>query len=261
MLVLWASHSRSPPRSPRPTCTAPLLSQATTDPAPAATSSRTAACPPGPSPATTTVESASALPATASPLMRAASTAAAVPCWSSWKTGMSRRSSSRRWTSKQRGAEMSLRWMPAKTDEQSATASTISAGSRRSTGRGNASMPASLRRKAHLASSAGSDASGPRSPWPDDARAVAHDHHAVALDRVLPRLLEVVVDRHAHAGHARGVGHREVVAAGDRDAVLHPHLAAEVRHEDAVGDRVDRHPDLLERARRSRPPARRWRRP
>jgi len=61
---------------------------------------------------------------------------------------------------------MSLRWMPAKTEEISTTASAISAGSRRSTGSGKASMPASLRRNAHLASRAGSDASGPRSPWP-----------------------------------------------------------------------------------------------
>ncbi len=56
--------------------------------------------------------------------------------------------------------------MPANTDEHRATASAISAGSRRSTGSGKASMPASRRRKAHLASRAGSEASGPRSPWP-----------------------------------------------------------------------------------------------
>ena len=42
----------------------------------------------------------------------AASTTIAVPCWSSWKTGMSSNSRSRASISKQRGAEISSRLMP-----------------------------------------------------------------------------------------------------------------------------------------------------
>ncbi len=79
---------------------------------------------------------------------------------------MSSRSSSLRSTSKQRGAAMSVRWMPAKTEEVRWITSAISSGSRTVTGSGKPSMPANSRRNMHLASTAGSAASGPRSPWP-----------------------------------------------------------------------------------------------
>ena len=45
----------------------------------------------------------------------------AVPCWSSWKTGMSSASRSRASISKHRGAEMSSRLMPPKTGAMSLT--------------------------------------------------------------------------------------------------------------------------------------------
>ena len=47
-----------------------------------------------------------------SALRSAALTTMAVPCWSSWNTGISRSSRRRRSTSKQRGAEISSRLMP-----------------------------------------------------------------------------------------------------------------------------------------------------
>ena len=56
--------------------------------------------------------SASSLPASLSAFVRAAETTMAVPCWSSWKTGMSSASWSRRSISKQRGALMSSRLIP-----------------------------------------------------------------------------------------------------------------------------------------------------
>ena len=248
-----ATQARSPSRSPRPACTAPWLSQAITRPTPAATSSRTTAWPPGPRPATTTVASARRLPATDRPLESAASTAAAVPCWSSWNTGMSRRSSSSRWTSKQRGAEMSLRWMPANTEEQQRH------------GLGDLGRVAQVHRQREGVDAGQlvqEDALAPRgraaTPGAEVAlahhrAAVAHDHHAVALDGVVPGLLEVVVDRHAHAGHAGRVGHREVVAGGDRHAVLHAHLAAGVRQEDPVEDRLHRPRPRRPRRRRGSP--------
>ena len=54
----------------------------------------------------------SSRPTTFAALMSPANTTMAVPCWSSWKTGMSSRSCSRRSISKHRGAEMSSRLIP-----------------------------------------------------------------------------------------------------------------------------------------------------
>ncbi len=45
--------------------------------------------------------------------------------------------------------------------------------------------------------------------------AVGHDCDGVALDGEAARVLGVLGDRHAHAGHARGVDHREVVTVAD----------------------------------------------
>jgi hypothetical protein len=90
----------------------------------------------------TTLMSPIALPATRSALVRAARTTIAVPCWSSWKTGMSRASRSRASISKQRGAEMSSRLMPAKPGAIALTISTIASVSWVSRHSGQASMPA-----------------------------------------------------------------------------------------------------------------------
>ena len=51
-------------------------------------------------------------------LRSAPSTTIAVPCWSSWKTGMSSISRSRASISKQRGAAMSSRLMPRSTEKE-----------------------------------------------------------------------------------------------------------------------------------------------
>ena len=63
----------------------------------------TIAEPAAPPPETTIRTSGSSLSTHRSALVSAARTTIAVPCWSSWKTGMSRLSRSRRSTSKQRG--------------------------------------------------------------------------------------------------------------------------------------------------------------
>ena len=68
--------------------------------------------PAAPTPHTTILQSAMSLPTTRSALRSAPSTTMAVPCWSSWKTGMSSISRSRASISKQRGAAMSSRLMP-----------------------------------------------------------------------------------------------------------------------------------------------------
>jgi hypothetical protein len=69
-------------------------------------------------------------------------------------------------------------------------------------------------------------------------RAVGHDRHGVALDRVLERLVAILRDGAADARDAGRVGHREVVASAQRVLVALLDLAAEVQQERAIG-RVD----------------------
>ena len=70
------------------------------------------AIPAEPAPFTTTLQCSFSFPVSLSALMIPANTTMAVPCWSSWKTGMSRSSFKRSSISKQRGAEMSSRLIP-----------------------------------------------------------------------------------------------------------------------------------------------------
>ena len=109
------------------------------------------------------------LPTTRSALVRAATTTMAVPCWSSWKTGMSRLSRSRRSTSKQRGAAMSSRLMPPKPGAIISTAFTISSTSWLARQIGQASMSANRLNSAALPSITGSAAPGPMLPSPSTA--------------------------------------------------------------------------------------------
>ena len=99
-------------------------------------------------------------------LRRAAITTMAVPCWSSWKTGMSSSARRRSSISKQRGAEMSSRLIPANTGAIALTWETMSSTEWASRQMGNASMPANRLNRAALPSITGIAASGPRSPRP-----------------------------------------------------------------------------------------------
>ena len=102
-------------------------------------------------------------------LVRAASTTIAVPCWSSWKTGMSRLARSRRSISKQRGAAMSSRLMPPKPGAIISTARTISSVSWLARQIGQASMSANRLNRAAFPSITGSAAPGPMLPRPSTA--------------------------------------------------------------------------------------------
>ena len=106
---LWlgspVSSARSGPSTPRESVTM-------TSPTPAVSRMRVTATPAAPAPATTTVRSVSDFSTTLDAPSRAASATIAVPCWSSWKTGMSSRACRRRSISKHRGAEMSSRLIP-----------------------------------------------------------------------------------------------------------------------------------------------------
>ncbi len=145
------------------------MSQEITFRAPALSSSLSTAVPAAPAPAMTILTSARSLPTTRSALVSAASTTIAVPCWSSWKTGMSSMARSRCSTSKQRGAEMSSRLMPPKPGAMAATVATIWSVSWVSRQIGQASMPANRLNSAALPSITGSAAYGPTLPRPSTA--------------------------------------------------------------------------------------------
>ena len=229
--------------------------------APPATSSDTIAVPAAPPPATTMRASASGFATQRSALVSAADTTIAVPCWSSWKTGMSSTSRSRASISKQRGAEMSSRLMPPKPGAIARTTATISSASWVSRQIGHASMSAKRLNSAALPSITGSAAPGPMLPSPSTAEP------SVTTATLLPLIVSLATSsgccgqRQRHAADAGRVGHRQVVAGpqrhlrGDRD------LAAEVQQEGAVADPVHGRPghlaqrvdDLGRRARRWRP--------
>ena len=84
---------------------------------PAESSSFVMAMAAAPAPEVTTFTSSFFFPTTLSAFVRPASVMTAVPCWSSWKMGMSHFSFSLRSISKQRGAAMSSRLMPPKLPE------------------------------------------------------------------------------------------------------------------------------------------------
>ena len=127
------------------------------------------AVPAAPAPETTTLTSASCLPTTRSALVSAASTQIAVPCWSSWKTGMSSSSRSRISISKQRGAAMSSRLIPPYAGAIALTMLTISSVSWVSSTTGQASTPPKRLNSAALPSITGIAAAGPMLPRPSTA--------------------------------------------------------------------------------------------
>ena len=114
----------------------------------------------------------------------------AVPCWSSWKTGMSSSSRSRASISKQRGAEMSSRLMPANTGEIALTVRMISSVSWVSRQMGKASMSAKRLNSAAFPSITGSAASGPMLPSPRTAEPSV----------TTATVLRLIVSRRASAG-------------------------------------------------------------
>ena len=127
------------------------------------------AIPAAPAPTITTRTSSARLPTTRSALSSAASTTIAVPCWSSWKTGISSSSRSRRSISKQRGAAMSSRFTPPNVGATIFTKWTISSTSWVFTHSGNASTPANSLKSIALPSITGIAACGPMSPSPSTA--------------------------------------------------------------------------------------------
>ena len=110
-------------RSARSLCTTPLESTRVMLVffAPIASSSFIDAIPAAPAPRQTIFAVSSALPCTCSALMRPAQMITAVPCWSSWNTGISSFLRSAASISKQCGAAMSSRLMPPKVGAMAST--------------------------------------------------------------------------------------------------------------------------------------------
>ena len=106
----------------------------------------------------------------------------AVPCWSSWKTGMSSRSRSRSSISKQRGAAMSSRLMPPYTGARTSTVRMISSVSWVSRHTGQASTPAKLLEQRRLALHHRHRGGRADVAEPEHRRAVGDDGDGVALD-------------------------------------------------------------------------------
>ena len=127
------------------------------------------ATPAAPAPEMTTRVDSGLRPVSRSALVSAASATTAVPCWSSWKTGMSRRSLSRDSISKQRGAEMSSRLIPPKLGASRTTVSMISSTSVVSRQMGTPSTPPNSLKSTALPSITGIAAAGPMSPRPSTA--------------------------------------------------------------------------------------------
>src|SRR3954470_16546503 len=148
---------------------APRESHPMTSRTPASSRIFVTATPAAPRPTTRTLRSSRRLPVSLSAFSSAARTTIAVPCWSSWKTGMSSSSFRRCSIAKHRGALMSSRLMPPKPGATALTVATISSTSLVSSAIGKASTAANSLKSIALPSITGIAASGPMSPRPRTA--------------------------------------------------------------------------------------------
>ena len=181
--------------------------------------------------------SSSRLPTTRSALSSAASTTIAVPCWSSWKTGMSSSSRSRRSISKQRGAAMSSRLMPpnAGRDRLHGRDDLVDVLGREAEREGVDA--AELLEQHRLALHHGQRRLRADVAEAEHRRAVGDDGDRVPLDRQRPDLRRVVGDRatrRARRPACRPSRGRRASCSGVLRLDLD--LAAEVHQERAVGD-------------------------
>ena len=127
------------------------------------------AIPAEPAPLTMTLQSSFSLFTTFNALMIPERTTIAVPCWSSWKTGMSSNSFKRVSISKQRGAEISSKLMPPKAGAILTTVLIISSVSCVSKQIGKALTPPNSLNKTAFPSITGIAASAPMLPRPKTA--------------------------------------------------------------------------------------------
>ena len=155
----------------RPTWTTPVRSQNMILAAskPAAISIVRVATPAAPAPRITTRTCARLFPCISSALISPAVAMIAVPCWSSWKQGMSSASTRRSSISKHSGALMSSRLMPPKVGAISLTAWMNCSGSFVATSMSKTSIPAKRLKRTPFPSITGFPARAPMSPRPRTA--------------------------------------------------------------------------------------------
>ena len=122
-----------------------------------------------PAPFTTILQFSFFLPVTLRALMIPARTTMAVPCWSSWNTGISRSSFKRLSISKQRGAEISSRLIPPKAGAILTTVLIISSVSWVSRQIGTALTPPNSLKRTAFPSITGMAALAPMLPSPRTA--------------------------------------------------------------------------------------------
>ncbi len=137
--------------------------------APSSSNNKAIACPAAPAPLKTILQSSNFLLTIFNALISAARVTTAVPCWSSWKIGISVSSFKRLSISKHLGAEMSSRLIPPNEPAISFTVFTMSSTFLLLIQRGNASTPPNSLNKTHFPSITGIPASGPMSPSPKTA--------------------------------------------------------------------------------------------
>ena len=140
-----------------------------TSPIPALSKILPIATPAAPTPAMTTVRSSIFLPVIFNEFHNAANVTTAVPCWSSWNTGMSRLARRRSSISKHSGALMSSRLIPPNVGAIRCTKSTTSSAVRALIQIGNPFTPPNSLNSRALPSMTGIAPSGPMSPSPSTA--------------------------------------------------------------------------------------------
>ena len=138
------------------------------------------AIPAEPAPLITISKSSIFLPASLAALIIPAETIIAVPCWSSWKTGISNSSFNLFSISIHLGEFISSKFIPPKTGDINFTVLTISSISIVSTHIGNASTPANSLNSIDFPSITGIDADAPMFPSPKTA--VPSDTTATIFD-------------------------------------------------------------------------------
>ena len=137
--------------------------------APMETSRLRHAMPAAPPPVETSLISESSLSTMRSPFRNAAAVTIAVPCWSSWKTGIFMRSRHFCSMMKHSGALMSSRLIAPKVGSSAQTISTILSASVSSSSMSKTSIEANFLNNTALPSITGFEASGPMAPRPNTA--------------------------------------------------------------------------------------------
>ena len=172
--------------------------------------------PAAPAPHSTSLTSSSLRPVMAQALIRPAAEMIAVPCWSSWNTGMSSSSCSSVSMRKHSGLLMSSRLMPPKVTPMFLTTVMISSGSlARDLDVDGVDVGEALEEHA-LALHHRLGGQRAQVAQAQDRGAVGDHRHQVALGGVLVGEVRIFGDGQHRHGHARRIGQREVALGRHR---------------------------------------------